>query len=226
MLAVGKLTSHSRGFTMPDIKQQIDTLTSTFVDGLLQALRSSSVDELFSLSGETSSRKARAVTSSKPAKAVKAAKVAKPGRLVRRSPEDIAKVVDQMSTLLAKHPDGLRSEQIRELLKLESKEMPRPLGEALASGLLVAKGQKRATVYRLKGAKAAKAVKPAAKSVKAGKAGKAVKTVKTKSVAKSGKTVKAVKAVKPAAKAVKPAKPAAKTAKAVKPVPAAPSAES
>ena len=42
---------------------------------------------------------------------------------------------------------GLRAEQIRAALKMQSKEMPRVLQEGLAKEKLKSKGQKRATMY-------------------------------------------------------------------------------
>jgi hypothetical protein len=49
--------------------------------------------------------------------------------------------------LVKSKKDGLRAEQIRAALKMESKEMPRVLQEGLAKKKLKAKGQKRATTY-------------------------------------------------------------------------------
>jgi hypothetical protein len=53
-------------------------------------------------------------------------------------------------TLVAKHKDGMRAEEIRSTLGLQSKELPRVLREGLATKMLSKKGQKRATVYTLK----------------------------------------------------------------------------
>jgi hypothetical protein len=69
------------------------------------------------------------------------------GRLPRRSPEQIAKALDWVIALLKGKEDGLRAEQIRAALKMQSKEMPRVLQEGLAKKKLKAKGQKRATTY-------------------------------------------------------------------------------
>ena len=52
-----------------------------------------------------------------------------------------------MIALLKGKKDGLRAEQIRAALKMQSKEMPRVLREGLAKKKLKAKGQKRATTY-------------------------------------------------------------------------------
>ncbi|MGH7437280.1 MAG: hypothetical protein ACRENE_16510 [Polyangiaceae bacterium] len=48
---------------------------------------------------------------------------------------------------MKKKKDGLHAEEIREALKMQSKEMPRVLKEGLAKKKLKAKGQKRATTY-------------------------------------------------------------------------------
>jgi hypothetical protein len=74
------------------------------------------------------------------------------GRLARRSAGDIAGVVDRIIGLLRQSPKGLRAEQIRQKLGLQSKELPRPLKEAVDSGRLGKSGQKRATTYFVKGA--------------------------------------------------------------------------
>jgi hypothetical protein len=71
----------------------------------------------------------------------------KPGRLRRRSPEEIAKAVDLVAKLVKSHPKGLRSEEIRKKLGLDVREVPRILREGVAAKRLRSKGQKRATTY-------------------------------------------------------------------------------
>jgi hypothetical protein len=56
-------------------------------------------------------------------------------------------MIDEIATLLASHPEGLRAEQIRAALGVEAKELPRPLADALAAGRVTKTGQKRATTY-------------------------------------------------------------------------------
>ena len=56
-------------------------------------------------------------------------------------------MVDNIVSLLARSPDGLRAEQIRESLGVQAKELPRPLSDGLAAGKLRKSGQKRATTY-------------------------------------------------------------------------------
>ena len=48
---------------------------------------------------------------------------------------------------MKKSKNGLRAEQIREQLRMQSKEMPRILKEGLSKKKLKSKGQKRATTY-------------------------------------------------------------------------------
>lgn len=52
-----------------------------------------------------------------------------------------------MVALVKKNPKGLRAEQIRSQLKMESKEMPRVLKEGLTKKALKSRGQKRSTTY-------------------------------------------------------------------------------
>ena len=56
-------------------------------------------------------------------------------------------MVDAIADLLAKHPNGLRAEQIRAQLDVEAKELPRPLSDGVKAGRLTKQGQKRATTY-------------------------------------------------------------------------------
>jgi hypothetical protein len=80
-------------------------------------------------------------------RAAPAKKVATPGRLPRRSPAEIAKALAKVVALVKSDSGGLRAEQIRERLGMESKEMPRVLKEGLAKKVLKSKGQKRSTTY-------------------------------------------------------------------------------
>jgi len=86
------------------------------------------------------------------------------GRLPRRSADAIGEVVTRIVELLATHPHGLRSEQIRDALGLRANEMPRPLKEGLAQNRIVKEGEKRATTYF--------AAKPRGKAKSASSSGK------------------------------------------------------
>jgi hypothetical protein len=135
---------------MSSLRNALEALTVQFTEGLLEAIRSASLDEL--VGSERPRRLNGGRAAAKPAKGE--ATAAKPrktatasGRLPRRSAEDIAAVLDQIVALLKKNKDGLRAEMIREYLGLQAKELPRVLKEGIASRKLKSKGQKRATTY-------------------------------------------------------------------------------
>lgn len=71
----------------------------------------------------------------------------KDGRLARRTPEEIQDVVVRVSALLMKNKGGLRSEQIREAIQLDKREMPSVLKKGLETKVIRSKGEKRATTY-------------------------------------------------------------------------------
>jgi hypothetical protein len=98
-------------------------------------------------------------------------------------------VVESIVGLLRLNPKGLRAEEIRVKLALQSKELPRPLKEATASGRVGKSGQKRATTYFLKsGGGAAPKAAPAKRGPrKAGKAGKRSKGGKASKASKARK---------------------------------------
>jgi hypothetical protein len=125
---------------------QVSHLAASFAESVLAAIRTASLEELLAESGATRGP-ARALRTPAPAVANRISPVRRAGRLARRSPEQIAKTVEQVVTLVKKHKMGLRAEQIRAQLGLQAKEMPRVLKDGLAAKKLTSKGQKRATTY-------------------------------------------------------------------------------
>jgi hypothetical protein len=125
------------------LQSRISELASSFVDSVLEAVRSSSLEEL--VGGRGAVHDDRRASSARAA-APRAARAAS-GRLPRRSAEDIAKVLEIVVSLLSSRKNGLRAEQIRAELNLQSKELPRILKEGLTRKKLRAVGQKRATTY-------------------------------------------------------------------------------
>jgi hypothetical protein len=67
-------------------------------------------------------------------------------RLPRRSLEEIKQTLSEVVKLVGKGR-GLRAEEIRTAMNLDLREVPRVLKEGLATKVLKAKGQKRATTY-------------------------------------------------------------------------------
>jgi hypothetical protein len=151
------------------LRSRLGDLASAFAARVVAAIRESSLEELFAQSSARSPSSSRAAP---------AAHRSGGGRLARRSEGDIAAVIDQIVELLRQHPKGLRAEEIRAALGLESKEMPRPIKEGLEAGRFTRSGHKRATTYLAKGAKRAspgkrrKRAKAAARKVRASKRAK------------------------------------------------------
>lgn len=133
---------------MSNLRATIEDLSSRFAANLIEALRGASIDEILSLSsGGGARRPGRPARAEAPAAAPATRRRGRGGRLPRRSPSDIAGMVDAIADLLAKHPNGLRAEQIRAQLDVEAKELPRPLSDGVKAGRLTKQGQKRATTY-------------------------------------------------------------------------------
>jgi hypothetical protein len=137
---------------MPDLRSSIHSLAQQFAAGVLEAIRSSSLEEIL---GETQgARREPGRPPGKPGPGRPAGRRG-PGRppgssskrLARRSATDLAAVSESIVALVKKHPKGLRAEQIRAELRIAKKEWMRPLGLALDSKKLTKKGAKRATTY-------------------------------------------------------------------------------
>jgi hypothetical protein len=109
----------------------------------------SSLDELLVETGGGTSKRGpgRPKGPGKVAPPPTAKRATKSGRLPRRSVEDIAKLLGEIIAVVKRNKEGLRAEQIRAELGLQSKEMPRILKEGVATKKLKTKGQKRATTY-------------------------------------------------------------------------------
>jgi hypothetical protein len=132
---------------MSTFQTQIQDLAASFVDQVVNAIRGSSLQELLSPGGREvgNGRKVRSTTEDAAPATSKSPRA--PGRLPRRSPDEIKAGLGAIVGLLQKHREGLRAEQIRSNLGLQSKEMPRILKEGISTRVLRSKGQKRATTY-------------------------------------------------------------------------------
>ena len=71
----------------------------------------------------------------------------KPGRLPRRSAEEITQLLGKIVLLVKTKKEGMRAEEIRSAFGMQPKEMPRILKEGIATKKLTSKGRKRATTY-------------------------------------------------------------------------------
>jgi hypothetical protein len=135
------------------LRSTLASLADNFAGAVLAAIRGASLDELVAESGGARRRgpgrpRGSSTTKAAPTSARTSAPARRPtGRLARRSPAEIAKTLGAIVALLKGKKAGLRSEQIRDALKLDKRELPRVLGEGLRTKKLKSKGQKRATVY-------------------------------------------------------------------------------
>src|SRR6185312_5694669 len=134
---------------MSTLHNTINSLASEFAHSLLRALRGASLEEILA---ETAPGHAGGGRRGRPAAAAAHAPSAAPGRrggrrLARSSAQDIQAVVGKMVALLKGNKKGLRAEEIRDKLHRDSREVPRPLAEALKKKLVTKKGKKRATTY-------------------------------------------------------------------------------
>jgi hypothetical protein len=125
------------------LRSTLDALAASFANEIIAAIRGASLQELLGVQG-TTTRGGSVGSGRTPARAPK---VTTPGRLKRRSAEDVAAALGDVVALVKRHKDGLRAEQIRTSLGLQSKELPRVLKEGLATKMLSKKGQKRSTTY-------------------------------------------------------------------------------
>ena len=140
---------------MPTLKTKVDDLAAAFAEGVLAAIRSSSLEEVLGESGRGSAhtvkrgpgrpRKTAATTPGGTSTGNPGPK--KGGRLERRSPSDLEHVVGLIMSALASAPEGLRSEHLQRVLKLNKKEIVRPIELALKAKKIAKKGQKRSTTY-------------------------------------------------------------------------------
>lgn len=132
------------------LRNTLEELAAAFAADVLDALRGMSLEDILTVTRD-GLRVPEAATARGPRPA--SVLVAPDGlhrpdaRLRRRSADAIGAVVTRIVELLAAHPKGLRSEQIRDALGLRANEMPRPLREALAQSRVVKEGEKRATTY-------------------------------------------------------------------------------
>ena len=136
------------------LRSALDSLANSFAGAVLDAIKGASLQELLAESGGATAprrgpgRPRGAVAKATATAPVAVVRAAKPsGRLPRRSPEEIARTLDKIHGLLKGKKAGMRSEEIREALKLDVREMPRVLKEGLAKKKLKSRGQKRATTY-------------------------------------------------------------------------------
>ncbi len=136
---------------MPTLHNAINSLASDFAHQLLAALRGASLEEIIS---ETSVGHLRRGPGRPRTRVAGGGGVPVPfrgkrkaGRLARRSPADIAKTVEKIVAIVKASKKGINAEGIKAALKVDRRELPKPLAMALKSKKIRKKGHKRATKY-------------------------------------------------------------------------------
>ena len=123
------------------LRSQLDALAASFADAIFDVLRTTPLNALVEDAAGP-----RTGAAAQP-ESVRMPSALATGRLHRRSADEIAAALETIVTLLRSHKSGLRAEQIRGLLGMQSKELPRVLKQGLESRQLRSTGQKRATTY-------------------------------------------------------------------------------
>src|SRR4051812_48196130 len=100
---------------MTTLRNTIDELAAQFAANILAALRGASLDDISTITQTNGApRRGRgrppASASSSASAAPSRVRRGKGGRLMRRSMDEIGKMVDEIADLVAKHPEGLRAE--------------------------------------------------------------------------------------------------------------------
>jgi hypothetical protein len=138
----------------PFLHAQLNALATSFAEEVIVAIRSGSRNDLLGFSGvdHTGNGRSARVVGGSQAEPLKrpAKKTGENGRLPRRSAEEIQTQLNKIVLLVKTHKGGMRAEEIRAMLGMDPKEMPRILKEGISTRKLTSKGQKRATTYSAK----------------------------------------------------------------------------
>jgi hypothetical protein len=149
----------------PSLQKKIGDLASQFALGIVNLIQDQS---LSMLTGGASGGIVSTAEAPAPRRARRAAAASAGGR---RSPEQMAELIQQIVDAVRSNAEGLRSEQIQEKTGLAKREVVRPLQLALKQGFLRKTGEKRSTTYFVPGSEARGAAqsKSSAKSSKPAK---------------------------------------------------------
>jgi hypothetical protein len=142
------------GELMSTLRSILQELADRFASDVLAAVRSASLQELLAEAGGEATRRSTTKAAPSVPRAPSAPRAAGGrsirivgGKLARRSQADIDSTLGLVVAALKATPEGMRSEEIRDFLKLDKRELPRVLGAGLAKKALKSKGRKRATTY-------------------------------------------------------------------------------
>lgn len=135
-----------------ELQEQADELKSTAIEEL-RAHRLEVLDDLKDTDAELEELgviieiEAMAAVLPRKARKIASAKPRSGGKRHRRSAAEIQTAVAEVVSLVKKHKDGLRAEQIRTKLNIDKRELPRLLKEGIKAKHLKSTGHKRSTTY-------------------------------------------------------------------------------
>jgi hypothetical protein len=137
---------------MSSLKTAIQSLADQFANGVLAAIRGSSLEDILGEGSPTRRgpgrpRKSVSSVGAAQAPASVPARRTRGGKRLRRNANDIAAAAGQIAAHVAKHPKGIRGEQVRKDLGIAKNHWMKPLGMALGSKKIRKTGEKRATLY-------------------------------------------------------------------------------
>ncbi len=130
--------------------RRISSIATRFATEILAAVARHGIEDVVALHKEMAAQVAtRQQAGGRSGRGARAAAPSAPaGRVqVRRSDESIAEMARSLAILLARHPGGLRAEELRKQSGFDRKDLHVPLAHALRAGLVGKKGEKRRTVY-------------------------------------------------------------------------------
>ncbi|WP_394825481.1 hypothetical protein [Pendulispora albinea] len=130
-----------------NLQATIRQLAETFAEGLLQAARSASLEEILQSDGAVPGRRTAGRPRKSSAPVAIAEPVAKRGRPAKRNGASGDVSIDRIVEVLRKNPKGLRSEQLRAQLKLEKIPFRQAAAKALDANLITRTGEKRSTTF-------------------------------------------------------------------------------
>ena len=126
------------------LRNTINALAQTFAEGVLQAIRGASLQEIVDESGRLNGGPPPGTRRTTTATAPKQRRSRQP---VRRGPEELASVIEAVVLALKDAKGGMRSEELQRALSLDKKTITRPLSMALADHMIRKTGKKRSTTY-------------------------------------------------------------------------------
>jgi hypothetical protein len=122
------------------LRHHLHDLAERFASDVLAAIRGASIEDLVAETGGAKGTPG-------PARGMRPGARTDGGRLARRTAEDIDSTLGLVVAALRATPEGMRSEEIRDFLKIDKRALPRVLARGLQTKKLRSKGQRRGTTY-------------------------------------------------------------------------------